>query len=475
MAPAANTVLEDETDQPQKPLSPEDQLEVIAKKINHDIDSLEFAIYMDTSDPLKDFRKKFAYPKRKEMPTSAKHLTATEGDEECLYFAGNSLGLKPKKADEYVMEQMKKWGHMGVKTHFNGHLAAAFCDQPGKVWTAEVVGAMVHEVVIMNGLTVNLHFMLQAFYRPTSKRYKIMFEEHAFPSDRYAFQSLVSLHGYDPNDALVIVGPRKGEDNIRHEDILDKIEKHGDEVAVVLFSGIQYYTGQLFDMPGITAAAKQKGCVVGWDLAHAIGNVELKLHDWDMDFAVWCTYKYLNSGAGGIGGAFLHDRFADNPPQHLTGWWANRASTRMDMREEIDFARGADSFRVSNPPPFLAAPNYASLEIFHEAGMNRIVAKQLLLTGFLECLIKKHFGGLQAAQSRDQIKIITPQDTSQRGSQLSLRFYDDIKDIHKTLDCLGVVCDLRDNVMRVAPAPLYNSFMDVWKLVQILQKVLKND
>eukprot|EP00095_Tigriopus_kingsejongensis_P006090 maker-scaffold712_size108441-snap-gene-0.38 protein:Tk06090 transcript:maker-scaffold712_size108441-snap-gene-0.38-mRNA-1 annotation:"hypothetical protein DAPPUDRAFT_310889" len=433
------------------------------------LDSLDFARRMDRDDPLRGFRSQFCFPKKNELPLD-KEWDATSGDEECVYFCGNSLGLKPKMADKYMAEQLQNWAKMGVFMHFEGKLGAALCDQPGKGMTAELVGAKYpHEVSLMNGLTVNLQLLMLAFYQPTSERFKILIEDHAFPSDRYAMSSLMTYKGYSPEDALIQVKPRSGEATIRTEDLLDTIQQEGSAIAVVILSGVQYYTGQKFDMARITSAARSQGCVVGWDLAHAIGNVELHLHDWEVDFACWCTYKYLNSGAGGIGGAFLHDRHAHNPPPHLLGWWSNKQETRFQMAEKCDMAVGADSFRLCNPPPWLACLNYASLEIFAEAGMERILAKQRLLTGYLEYLIRRHF-----SQGSVTVDIITPRDPQQRGSQLSLVFSTEVQAAHQELERNGVVCDFRHpSVIRVAPAPLYNSFEDVQRFTTILVQALK--
>lgn len=435
-----------------------------------DVDSDAFAKYMDISDPLKGFRAKFQYPKKRELPTETSDGDG-DGDEECVYLCGNSLGLKPKKADVYLREQLENWGKQGVFMHFTGWLAAATCDEPGKAITAQLVGAKhEHEVSIMNGLSVNLSLLLMAFYRPDKKRFKVVVDGHAFPSDRYALVSLIEYNGLSAEEALIQVQPREGEDTIRTEDVLKVIEEEGESIAVVCMAGVQYYTGQLFDMETITRAARSKGCKVGWDLAHAIGNVRLQLHKWEVDFATWCTYKYLNSGAGGISGIFLHDRHADDPPKHLLGWWSNNKETRFKMADKVDLAKGADSFRLCNPPPFLAALNMASLEIFQEAGMERILRKQYLLTGYLECLLKTHFS---SGSARDlSLKIITPEDPNQRGSQLSLVFSKEVSDVHKKLEKRAIVCDYRHpNVIRIAPAPLYNSFSDVRKFVELLKSI----
>ena len=380
---------------------------------------------------------------------------------------GNSLGLKPRRADHYMREQLEAWGQHAVHMHFNGRVPAALADQPGKEITADIVGAKdTDEVTIMNGLTVNLHLLMLAFYRPQGERTKILIEDHAFPSDRYAVHSLLRLKAVG-EESLVVVKPRKGEERLRTEDILATISQHRSSLALVMLSGVQYYTGQKFDMEAVTRAGRQAGAVVGWDLAHAVGNVELKLSDWDVDFAVWCTYKYLNSGAGGLGGAFVHRRHHDCLPPHLEGWWSNSQQTRFEMREKVDLARGAEAFRLCNPPPWLAAINLASLQVFQEAGgMSPLLAKQLTLTGYLEHLLLTRLTG--------QLRLITPSDPQDRGCQLSLVFNRDINTVHTIIERRGVICDVRNNVMRVAPAPLYNSYLDVWRFVNILEEALSS-
>ena len=378
---------------------------------------------------------------------------------------GNSLGLKPRMVDQYMKEQLDNWGQTAVHMHFNGRIPAALADQPGKEITAEIVGARdVNEVTIMNGLTVNLHLLMIAFFRPEGERTKILIEDHAFPSDRYAVRSLLRVKGLG-EESLVVVRPRRGEETLRTEDILATITQHKSSLALVMLSGVQYYTGQKFDMEVITRAGREAGAVVGWDLAHAVGNVELRLTDWEVDFAVWCTYKYLNSGAGGVGGAFVHRRHHSCLPSHLEGWWSNNQHTRFEMREKVDLAPGADAFRLCNPPPWLTAINFASLEIFREVGgMSPLLTKQVTLTGYLEHLLLSRLS--------DQLRLITPSQTRDRGCQLSIAFNRDINTVHQNIERQGVICDVRGNVMRIAPAPLYNSYLDVWKFVNILENAL---
>lgn len=294
----------------------------------------------------------------------------------------------------------------------------------------KIVGAKSKEVALLNGLTVNLHLLLSAFYKPTKDRWKILIEANAFPSDRYAVWSQVQHHGYDKDEAVIILEPSTKDGLFETQDILDTLKKHGHEIALVMLPGIQYYTGQLFQIDIITQAAHDQGCVVGWDLAHAVGNVQLSLHDWNVDFACWCSYKYLNSSPGGISGIFIHSKLFQSPPNHLTGWWSNKAETRFEMRFQLDKEVGAAAFCLSNPPPLLLAVNYASLEIFHAAGMDRVVEKQVLLTGFLEYLLMKDF--------KKVVKIITPSRLQERGSQLSLEFDRSLSEVKKELEAKNV-------------------------------------
>jgi len=335
----------------------------------------------------------------------------------------------------------------------------------------------------MNGLTVNLHLLMISFYRPATNRYKILVEGQCFPADRYAVRSQIALHGYNPDTALIILSPRTGEHTLRTADILQCIEDNGDSIALILFSGVHYYTGQKFDMEAITRAGHLKGCIVGFDLAHAVGNVKLELHQWDVDFACWCSYKYVNSGAGGISGIFVHEKMNDRKAPHLHGWWGNKDSTRFEMREDIDLAEGAAGFRLSNPPPFLSCLNLASLEIFQQTSMEELLDKQFLLTGYLETMLNHYWSETCAHENNNRynsnftktyVKVITPHDPKQRGNQLSLMFNFNVGDILKELERRGVICDIRlPNVMRVAPAPLYNSFYDVYFFIQTLKKVIQ--
>lgn len=459
---------------------PADSLRALARKLDMPIDSLEFARYMDENDPIRHLRKEFHYPKMKELHEI--ELELVDPEEECVYFCGNSLGLCPKKAKEYVNVELEKWAQTGVQGHTRGDLPWAYCDEKLDASMAKLVGGHEGEVGIMNGLTVNLHLLLISFYRPTPKRYKILCESKAFPSDHYAFSSQIRLHGYDPEKAMVCVEPRKGEYTLRLEDILAKIEEEGDSIAVVCFSGVQYYTGQLFDIPTITKAGHNKGCIVGWDLAHAAGNVELKLHDWDVDFACWCSYKYINSSAGGLSSIFLHEKHRNHKRPILEGWWGHQYSTRFEMNNTHDLIPGAYAYRISNTPGLLCATLKASLEIFNKTSMDEIVAKSRLLTGYLEMRIKKkfpndpscHTDGTSKDFKHVSVNIFTPSDTHSRGAQLSLSFSVNITHVFEELQKRGVVCDERKpSVIRIAPAPLYCSFEDVHRFMIYLEQALK--
>ncbi|XP_006768721.1 PREDICTED: kynureninase [Myotis davidii] len=338
----------------------------------------------------------------------------------------------------------------------------------------DIVGANEKEIVLMNALTVNLHLLLLSFFKPTQKRYKILLEAKAFPSDHYAIESQLQLHGLNTEKSMRIVKPREGEETLRTEDILEVIEKEGDSIAVILFSGVHYYTGQHFNMPAITKAGQAKGCFVGFDLAHAVGNVELHLHDWGVDFACWCSYKYLNSGAGGLAGAFVHEKHAHTIKPALVGWFGHELSTRFKMDNKLQLIPGAKGFRISNPPILLVCPLHASLEIFKKATMKALRRKSVLLTGYLEYLIKHYYGKEKAETKTPVVNIITPSCIEERGCQLTLTFSVPMQSIYQELEKRGVVCDKREpNGIRVAPVPLYNSFHDVYKFINLLNSALE--
>uniref|UniRef100_A0A8C8JM38 Kynureninase n=1 Tax=Oncorhynchus tshawytscha TaxID=74940 RepID=A0A8C8JM38_ONCTS len=365
-------------------------------------------------------------------------LTLVDGTKECIYFVGNSLGLQPKMAKKYIDEELDKWAKTGVHGHVQGSRPWAWAENNIEGLMANVVGAKPEEVALMNGLTVNLHILLLSFYKPTAKRHKILLEDKAFPSDHYAVESQIQLKGYDPKRSMLLMKPRPGEEVLRTEDILDTIEKEGDSIAVVLFSGVQYYTGQLFDMAAITKAGQKKGCYVGFDCAHAVGNAELKLHDWGVDFACWCSYKYVNSGAG-----------------------------------EMDLLPGISGFRLSNQPILLVCPLQASLEVFAMTSMAALRNKSRLLTGYLECLIQHYYNKDESQPHKPYVHIITPSHPEERGCQLSLSFSVPIAAIFQELEKRGVACDMREpNVLRIAPVPLYNSFSDVHRFITVLGSAL---
>ncbi|CAL1539128.1 unnamed protein product [Lymnaea stagnalis] len=456
--------------------TPLQELEKIANENNLKLGDVEFARHMDKRDPLKYLRDEFHYPKMGDVLNTDPSIV--DLSEDCVYFCGNSLGLCPKKTKEYMNIQIDKWAKLGVQGHTNGELPWAWCDELLEEDMAKIVGCKREEVSLMNGLTVNLHLLLISFYRPTKDRYKILCESKAFPSDHYTFESQSRLHGFDPKDAMICVEPREGEFTLRTEDILDVIEKQGDKIAVVCFSGVQYYTGQLFDIPKITQAGKAKGCHVGWDLAHAVGNVPLKIHDWGVDFACWCTYKYLNASAGGLAGLFIHENFQTNDFPKLLGWWGHDMKTRFQMNNQMDLIPGARGYRISNTPGFLCVPLKASLEIFKKTSVEELRKKSLVLTAYLEHLIQKSYQRPAGKAPEDDcdavyIDIFTPSDPKQRGAQLSLAFNVCIEQVFKELEKRGVVCDKRfPRVIRITPVPMYCSFEDVHRFMGYLKDAL---
>src|SRR5438552_15986760 len=404
-----------------------------------------FAREMDAQDPQRDFREQFYLPLGKDsMPL--------------IYFAGNSLGLMPESARQVVEEELDNWAKLGVDAHHAAGTPWYSYHETLREPTARIVGARPVEVICMNSLTVNLHLMMATFYRPTKSRFKILMENPAFPSDTYAIKTQIRHHGLNPKDALVLASPRKGEFAVRTEDVVDLIEKSADQLAVVMIAGVTFFTGQLFDIPTITKAAQKRGITVGVDLAHAIGNVPLALHDWNVDFAVWCSYKYLNAGPGAVAGAYIHERHATNTKlPRLAGWFGNDPNTRFRLHLEPEFipVPSADGWQISNPPIFSMAPLRASLSTFEEAGgMRPLRAKSMKLTGYLEFLIE------QAGSNR--FTIITPREANERGCQLSILAHEHPKELFRKLQAAGIKCDFREpNVIRVAPTPLYNTFGDV--------------
>ncbi|KAJ8247102.1 hypothetical protein GJAV_G00258760 [Gymnothorax javanicus] len=447
--------------------SPEKVLKRVSAELGCTPISQDVAAYLDKEDPLQHLRKQFLLPKVSDLPPT--DLSLVDSTEDCIYFVGNSLGLQPKSARKYIDEELDKWAKMGVHGHMEGLRPWAYAEDKIEGLMADVVGAKPEEVSLMNGLTVNLHLLLLSFYRPTAERHKILIEDKAFPSDHYAVESQIRLRGFDPRQSLLLMKSRAGEETIRTEDILETIEREGESIAVVLFSGVQYYTGQLFNMAAITAAGQSKGCFVGFDCAHAVGNADLQLHDWGVDFACWCSYKYLNSGAGGLAGAFIHEKHSRTVKATLLGWWGHDLKTRFVMNNEMDLRPGIGGFRLSNQPVLLVCTLQASLEIFHQTSMQALRKKSKLLTGYLEYLIKHFYTQDEARPNKPYVRIITPSDPEQRGCQLSLSFSVPILSVFNELEKRGVVCDMREpNILRVAPVPLYSSFSDVHRFVRLL-------
>lgn len=413
--------------------------------------SLEYAQYQDQLDPLNIFKERFLFPQHNGKNT--------------VYFCGNSLGLQ-STAVKYLMDnELADWAKHGVEGHFNARNPWFSYHHLFSKSLANIVGANVEEVVAMNTLTVNLHLLLLSFYRPKGKRYKIIMEAGAFPSDQYAIETQVGMYGFDPQKAIIEIEPRAGAHIIEEEDIVAAIEKAGDELAVVILGGINYYTGQLFDMQRITQAAHSVGAYCGFDLAHAVGNVPLQLHDWDVDFACWCSYKYLNSGPGGVGGAFIHKKHVENDNLfRLAGWWGNEESSRFKMTKGFKPQLNAGSWQMSNAPVFNMVAHRASLDLFDKATMTSLHQKSRIMTAYLEFLLLqiKHL----------EFTIITPSDPNRRGAQLSLLFHKDGKKVFEHLFKNGVVADWREpDVIRIAPVPMYNGFEDCYRFYELLTQV----
>lgn len=411
------------------------------------------AAEMDAQDPLGGVRDRFHFPEQ-------------TGDAAPIYFTGNSLGLMPKTARAYVEQELDDWARLAV----DGHVHAKHPWLPYHEFLTEqmarFIGAMPIETVVMNSLTVNLHLLMVSFFKPTSERPFVMIEKGAFPSDQYAVESQMRCHGLDPRQFLIELTPREDEATLRTEDIIAKIEEYEGQIALVMLGGVNYYTGQAFDMAAITAAGHKAGAMVGFDLAHAAGNLLLRMHDWDVDFAVWCSYKYLNAGPGAVGGAFVHERHARSFDLcRLAGWWGHDKEMRFQMGPEFKPLAGAEGWQVSNPPILQMAALRASLEIFEEAGIPALREKSVKLTGYLESLIN--------CLNDDRISIITPRDVESRGCQISIRVRNADRSLHERIVARGVFADWREpDVIRVAPVPLYNSFGDVFRFAQILKECL---
>jgi kynureninase len=413
----------------------------------------EFPAAMDAQDPLAHFRQRF-------------HLPKTKDGQECVYLCGHSLGLEPKSARSYMDQEFEDWARLGVEGHFHGSNPWMPYHRLLTGQTAGLVGAEPVEVVVMNSLTVNLHLMMASFYRPTAARHKIVIERGAFPSDQYAVQSQILFHGFHPQQSLIELTPREGESCLRDEDIELLIDREGNSVALILLAGVNYVTGQVFDMPAITKAGHRKGCMVGFDLAHAAGNIPLHLHDWGPDFAAWCSYKYLNGGPGCVAGCFVHERHAhawDIP--RFAGWWGHDEKTRFQMGPQFQPMAGAEGWQLSNPPIMALAPLRASMEIFSEVGMERLRSKSVWLTGYMEFLLR------QKASSK--FSVITPPEARRRGAQLSIRLKPRGRDLCDRLTAQGVIGDWREpDTFRVAAVPLYNSYQDVYRFVERFEAAL---
>jgi kynureninase len=401
---------------------------------------------MDASDPLAQFRDRFLIPK------------APDGSD-AIYLCGHSLGLQPRSVRTYVEQELKDWELLGVEGHFRGKSPWMPYHRLLSDQTATLVGATPSEVVVMNSLTVNLHLMMVSFYRPTAQRHKILIEDSAFPSDQYAVKSQIRFHGFDPATSLIELKPRTGERSLRDEDILDVISRDGDFIALIMLGGVNYSSGQVFDMPAITKAGHAKGCVVGFDLAHAAGNIPLHLHDWGPDFAAWCNYKYLNGGPGCIAGCFVHARHSrDWDLPRFAGWWGHDQDTRFQMGPDFKPMAGAEGWQLSNPPILPLAALRASMELFHEVGMESLRKKSVALTGYLEFLLDQ--------QHSSAFSIITLREPARRGAQLSIRIQRNGRSICDRLTEEGILCDWREpDILRVAPIPLYNTFTDVHRFV----------
>ncbi len=416
--------------------------------------NLRCAKNLDRSDRLHSYRSQFLIPKI--------------NGKESIYFSGNSLGLQPKVTSTFINQELKDWARLGVEGHEHAQRPWLYYHKLSKKLLAEIVGAKPTEVVAMNQLTVNLHLMMVSFYRPNSNRYKILTEAGAFSSDQYAFESQIKFHGFNPEDALIELKPRENEFTLRTEDILKAIEEHAEEIALVIFGGVQYYTGQFFNLKKITEVGQKVGAVVGFDLAHAVGNVDLHLHNHNVDFAVWCSYKYLNSGPGGIAGTFIHEKhFKRTDLIRFAGWWGHHEKARFEMKKGFKPMPGADGWQVSNVPVLQAAAHLASLEIFHAAGMKNLRQKSVLLTGYLEFLLREN------DPRQKYYKIITPSQSAGRGCQLSLYIKKNGKKIFNTLTEKGISLDWREpNVIRLAPVPLYNTFEEVYRFMEIFKLLL---
>ena len=418
------------------------------------INTREFAQSLDAQDELRKYRDEFHFP----------HVNGKQ----VIYFTGNSLGLQPKRTKNYVDEVMNDWANLAVEGHFYSDKPWWDYQERFAVPLSDIVGAKPAEVGVMNTLTVNLHLLMVSFYNPTPNKYKIICEEKAFPSDQYMFQSQVKFHGFDPKEAIVEIKRREGEANIRLEDVLAKIDEVGNELALVLIGGVNYYTGQVFDMKTITAAGQIHGAYVGWDLAHAAGNIKLNLHDWNVDFAAWCSYKYMNSGPGNASGFFVHEKHHnDKELKRFAGWYGHNKERRFKMEPDFDPVHGADGWQISNLPILSLAPYLASVEMFAEVGMDKLIAKRNLITSYLEFVLHEIDKELEGAD----FEILTPANQEERGCQLSVYLHGQGRELFEKLMKNGVITDWREpNVIRLAPAPFYCSFEDMYEFGQVLKQ-----
>lgn len=416
--------------------------------------SLAFATQQDEADPLSKYRDQFYFPQMH--------------GREVVYFAGNVLGLQPKSTQDHVLNELEDWATFGVQAKLHARTPWQTYQEQFAAPLAALTGALPTEVVVMNQLSVNIHLLMVSFYRPDQKRYKIICEAHAFPSDQYVMESQVRFHGYKPEDAIVEVFPREGEQYIRPEDILETIEKNKDSLALVLMGGVNFRTGQVLDIQGITTAAHKAGAIAGFDLAHAIGNIDLQLHDWDVDFACWCSYKYLNSGPGGVAGVYIHERHATDPSiPRFAGRWGAEKEIRLKMQKGFVPTPTAEGWQLSSIPILLLAAHKAAIDQFTEVGMSALIAKSEKLTGYLEFVIEDINNSL-----KKPFEIITPRGKQQRGCQLSITAPGRTIDFYNKLLQGGIIADwMEPNIIRCAPAPLYNSFEDVYRFGEILKSI----
>lgn len=415
--------------------------------------SLNYAKELDTKDSLSYLRNEF-------------HIPKDHQGNEWIYFTGNSLGLQPKITQQYLQQELDDWARFGVEGHFEARNPWLSYHEFLTDSMAKIVGAKPKEVVVMNTLTTNLHLLMVSFYQPTTTKYKILIESDAFPSDRYAVQSQLAFHGYDPKQGLVEWKPREGEELLRMDDLEKILEEEGDEIALLLIGGVNYYTGQFLELKKIAALGHQKGCIVGIDLAHGAGNIQPNLHDSEVDFAAWCTYKYLNAGPGSLSGLFVHEKHANKKElPRFAGWWNHNKETRFNMRQPFDVMAGAEGWQLSNPPILSMAAIRASLHIFEKVGMDALLQKSKQLTGYFEFLIN--------LIDSEKIKIITPKNPHERGCQLSIQVKNADKNLHNELTKNNVITDWREpDVIRCAPVPMYNSFEDVYRMVKILESLV---